>query len=251
MTRFAVIAATALALLAALAPAAGASTSPTMTLNQSAGRTAGSTANLGLDLKFTNSGTDSPEHLTLNLPPGLLANASIDGGTCLKATDVSGTACEVGTGTVSATADPVPGVLNLPVPVSVSVSFYLVPPPAPGDLAGLAVEGLGEQIGSTGAIRIRPSGDPDGVGVTLALVLPDHLPVLGINAAQISLTEINSTFDGLRYPATCPATPAALTATVDSYSDPTLHTVSAPLAVTGCSALPYSPAFQVSAIRRR
>jgi hypothetical protein len=253
LCRFAVTAAVVLGGLAALTPAAGASTSPAMTLNQSAGRSAGSTANLGLDLTFTNSGTDSPQHLTLNLPPGLLANASIDGGACLKTADVSGTTCRVGTGTVSATADPV-GLLNVPVPVSVSVSFYLVPPPAPGDLAGLAVEGLGEQIGATGGIRVRPSGDPDGVGVTIALVLPDHLPltlpVVGtVNAAQISLTEINSTFDSLRYPATCPSTPAALTATVDSYGDATVHTVAAPLAVTGCAALPYSPAFRVSAAR--
>ena len=248
LCRLIVIAAAVLAGVAALAPVAGASTSATMTLNQSAGRAAGSTANLGLDLKFTNSGTDSPHHLTINLPPGLLANASIDGGACLKTANVSGTTCRVGTGTVTATADPV-GLLNLPVPVSVSVSFYLVPPPAPGDLAGLAVEGLGEQIGSTGGIRIRPSGDPDGVGVTLTLTLPDQLPVLGINAAQISLTEINSTFDGLRYPATCPSTPAALSATVDSYADPTLHALAAPLSVTGCSALSYSPAFRVTATR--
>ena len=250
----AVAVAVAAAGLTALAPAAGASTTPTMTLNQSAGRTAGSTANLGLDLKFTNTGTDSPEHLTLNLPPGLLANASIDGGACLRTANVSGSACQVGTGSVTATADPIPPLLNLPVPVSVSVSFYLVPPPAPGDLAGLAVEGLGEQIGSTGGIRVRPSGDPDGVGVTLALVLPDQLPLTlplvgKVNAAQISLTEINSTFDALRYPATCPSKPAALTGAVDSYSDSTLHTVAATLTVTGCSGLSYAPAFRVSAVR--
>jgi hypothetical protein len=238
---------------ATLAPAAGASTTPTMTLNQSAGEAAGSTANLGLDLKFANTGTDSPRDLDINLPPGLLANASIDGGACLKTTNVSGTTCRVGTGTVTATADPI-GLLNVPVPVSVSVSFYLVPPPAPGDLAGLAVEGLGEQIGSTGGIRIRPSGDPGGVGVTLSLVLPDQLPLTlplvgQVNAAQISLTEINSTFDGLRYPTTCPSTPATVTAAVDSYSDPAVHALAAPLRVTGCAALPFSPAFKVSATR--
>jgi hypothetical protein len=136
----------------------------------------------------------------------------------------------------------------------VPVTFYLVPPPSAGDLAGLAVEGLGEQIGSTGEIKIRPSGDPAGVGVTLSLVLPDQLPLslppLGtINLVQISLTEINSTFNGLRYPATCPSTPARLSATVDSYSDPTLQTVSAPLAVTGCSSLAFSPSFKVTAAR--
>ena len=252
-TRGVISAVTAVAVALALAPAAGASVAPALSLNQSAGTAAGSTANLGLDLTFTNSGTDSPQHLTIALPPGLLANAAVNGGACLKAVNVSGSACTVGTGTVTATADPI-GLLNVPVPVSVPVTFYLVPPPAAGDLAGLAVEGLGEQIGPTGDIRIRPTGDPDGVGVTLSLVLPNQLPltlpIVGkINAAQISLTEINSTFDGLRYPATCPSTPARLTASVDSYGDPTLHTVSAPLSVTGCGSLPYAPTFKVSATR--
>src|SRR5207302_4141367 len=102
----------------------------------------------------------------IELPPGLLANASINGGACLKTADVSGSACQVGSGTVTAVPDPIPGVLNLPASVSVPVTFYLVPPPAAGDLAGLAVEGLGQQLGSTGEIKIRPTGDPAGVGVT-------------------------------------------------------------------------------------
>jgi uncharacterized membrane protein YgcG len=237
----------------ALAPAAGASITPTLSLNQSAGKTAGASHNLGLDLKFSDTGTDSPRDLSLNLPPGLLANASVDGGACLKQANVSGSACQIGSGTVSATADPL-GLLNVPVPVSVPVAFYLVPPPAAGDLAGLAVEGLGEQIGATGEIKVRPTGSPDGVGVTLNLRLPDQLPltlpIIGkINAAQISLTEINSTFDGLRYPATCPATPANLSASADSYGDATVHTVTAPLPVTGCASLAYAPAFTVSAAR--
>jgi hypothetical protein len=238
----------------ALAAAAGASTTPSIGLNQSAGTAAGSTTNLGLDLTFADTGTDSPHNLTINLPPGLLANASINGGSCLKAANTSGSACQVGSGTVTATADPIPPLVNLPVPVSVPVSFYLVPPPAPGDLAGLAVEGLGEQIGPTGDIRVRPTGDPNGVGVTIKLALPDQLPltlpIIGqVPTAFISLTEINSTFDRLRYPATCPATPARLSASADSYSDPTVHTTTAPLAVTGCASLSYSPVFKVTATR--
>jgi len=59
-----VVVALVLAGLAVLAPAAGASITPTLSLNQSAGKTAGSTANLGLDLKFTDTGTDSPQDLT-------------------------------------------------------------------------------------------------------------------------------------------------------------------------------------------
>ncbi|HKO29365.1 MAG TPA: hypothetical protein VJU80_18035 [Solirubrobacteraceae bacterium] len=237
----------------AAAPAAGASTGATLTLDQSAGNAAGSSADLGLDLKFTNSGTDSPRDLTIILPPGLLANASIDGGACLRTRTVTGTACKVGTGTVTATPDLV-GILNVPLPVSVPVSFYLVPPPAPGDLAGLAVMGLGEQLGATGAINVRPSGDPAGVGVTISLVLPNQLPLSlpglpPLNLTQISLNEIQSTFNALRYPASCPRPAANLTVDLDSYADSTAHSVAAPLIVTRCASLPYAPAFQATAAR--
>jgi hypothetical protein len=237
----------------AFAPAAIASTNATLTLDQSAGNTAGSSADLGLDLKFVNSGTDSPRDLSIILPPGLLANASIDGGTCLRSRNVSGTACKVGTGTVTATPDVI-GILNVPLPVSVPVSFYLVPPPAPGDLAGLAVMGLGEQLGATGAINVRPSGDPAGVGVTIRLVLPNQLPLSlpglpPVNLTQISLDEIKSTFKALRYPATCPRTAANLSVDVDSYADSATRSVAAPLPVTHCDALPYAPAFTATAVR--
>jgi hypothetical protein len=247
-----VVAIAALACLAA-APAAGASTRATLALEQSAGNTAGASADLGLDLKFTNSGTDSPRDLSIILPPGLLANASIDGGACLRSRNVSGTACKVGSGTVTATPDVV-GLLNVPLPVSVAVSFYLVPPPAAGDLAGLAVMGLGEQLGTTGAVRIRPSGDPAGVGVTIDLVLPNQLPLTlpglpPLSLTQISLDEIKSTFNALRYPATCPRPAANLEVDLDSYGDSTTRSASAPLTVTGCGALPYSPAFKATAAR--
>ncbi|HET6865938.1 MAG TPA: hypothetical protein VFH80_08450 [Solirubrobacteraceae bacterium] len=237
----------------ASAPAASASTSASVTLDQSAGNTAGSSADLGLDLKFTNSGTDSPRDLTIILPPGLLANASIDGGACLRARNVTGAACKVGTGTVTATPDLI-GILNVPLPVSVPVSFYLVPPPAAGDLAGLAVIGLGEQLGATGAIDVRPSGDPAGVGVTISLLLPNQLPLSlsglpTVNLTQISLDEIKSTFNALRYPATCPRNAASLKVDVDSYADSVTRSAAAPLHVTGCNALPYAPAFTATAVR--
>src|SRR5436305_1631248 len=121
-------------------------------------------------------------------------------------------------------------------------------------VAAVAVRGLGEQLGATGEVKIRPSGDPAGVGATIGLVLPNQLPLTlpglpPLNLTPISLDEINSTFDALRYPTTCPQTPAKLSALVDSYADPTVHTVAAPLVVTGCASLPYAPAFKLSAAR--
>jgi len=65
----------------------------------------------------------------------------------------------------------------------------------------------------------------------------------------ISIAEISSTFDGLRYPATCPATPQSFGVAVNSYGDPTVHTVGAPLSVTGCSSVAYAPQFSVTAVR--
>lgn len=221
----------------AFASTAGASVTPSLSLDQSAGTTAGSTQNLGVDLKFAPTGSDSPEHLTLDLPPGLLADASIDGGACLKGADLVDAACQVGSGTVTADAYGT-------IPITTPVTFDLVPPPQPGDLAGLAVNNNGTQIGATADVRIRPSGDPDGVGVAIDFVLPNSL-----YGVPISITDISSTFDGLRYPTTCPATPETFRVAVDSYSDPAVQSASAPLSVTGCSSLPYAPAFALSATR--
>ncbi len=222
---------------AVFAQAAQASTTPSISLDQSAGTQAGATQNLGMDLKFSDSAGDSPDVMTINLPPGLLANAAIDGGQCLKVADLSDTNCQVGTGVVTADAADL-------VPIPTDVTFDLVPPPNPGDLAGLAVNSATGQIGQTADIKVRPSGDPNGVGITINFVLPNNL--FGV---PIMITEINSTFDGLRYPTTCPSTPQNVGISVDSYNDTTVKQVSAPLNVTGCSALPYAPKLSVSATK--
>jgi hypothetical protein len=221
---------------ALFAPAAWASATPTLSLDQSAGTAAGSTTNLGLNLSFADSSGDSPDDMTINLPPGLLADASMDGGACLKMTDLSDTACQVGTGTVTANALDLVPLQNLPV------TFDLVAPPAAGDLAGIAVNfDNGTQIGDTADVKVRPSGDPDGVGISLDFVLPNSL--FGV---PIQITQIDSTFDGLRYPTTCPSTPAKLGVSANSYDDSTSQTATAPLSVTGCSALPYAPKLSVT-----
>jgi hypothetical protein len=222
----------------ALAPAASAAITPTMSVTTATPAIAGSTSSLGLDLKFAPSGNDSPDAVTINLPPGVLADAALDGGACLTSTDITDPTCQIGSGTVSAVA------LGL-VPITTPVNFYLVPPPAAGDLAGLAVaDTTGDQIGATDGIVIRPSGDPDGVGVTLDLTLPNSLGV------PISITEINSTFTGIRFPATCPATPANITMSANSYdAASTTQSATAPLPVAGCASLPYSPQYSLSAAR--
>jgi hypothetical protein len=225
----------------ALAPAAGASITPALTLDQSHGTGAGSTVPLGLDLKFAPSASDSPKDLTLGLPPGLLADASIDGGACLHSR-VPVAACQVGTGSVTATT------LSL-LPLTIPVTFDLVAPPKPGDLAGVATMtnllGSPTQLGTAGEITLRSGSDPAGIGLNIAL---SNLPNT-FSGMSISLDELQSNFAGLRLPTSCPAPSARITVTADSYSDPTAKTTSAPLSVTNCSKLAFTPAFHLTAVR--
>jgi hypothetical protein len=218
------------------ASGASAAVTPTVTPSSTAPLKAGATGNLGLDLTFAPTGSDSPKDLTLNLPPGLLSNVAIDDGGCLKTADIETATCQIGSGTVDAYVE------GIPVPTN--VGFYLVPPPTAGDLAGLAVASNGEQIGSTAAITVRPSGNPDGVGATINFVLPDTLDGL-----PLQIKEIDSTFDGLRFPTSCPSTPAQLTVAVNSYDDSTVKDAATPVRVSGCSSLAYQPKYALSVVR--
>jgi hypothetical protein len=224
------------------AASASASVTPALTLDQSGGTQAASTIPLGMSFNFSPSAGDSPKDLTIGLPPGLLADASINGGACLQSSTPTA-ACQVGTGTVTAT------ILGGLVPVTGQVAFDLVAPPKPGDLAGLAllVTLLGQtsQLGSPGEIAVRSVTDPAGFGLNIAFAnIPNTYQSMPIQVQSMS-----STLSGVRMPASCPATPANVTVTTDSYSDSTSHTASAPLQVTGCPALPFTPAFHVTATK--
>ncbi|HEX8974948.1 MAG TPA: hypothetical protein VF781_00420, partial [Solirubrobacteraceae bacterium] len=174
-------------------------------------------------------------------------NASIDGGACLS-DSMPNPACQVGTGTVTAT----PFLLGLPGPsVGVRVTFDLVAPPAPGDLAGLAivatnpVTGVPAQLGGPGDITVSAQG-----AVSIAFHnIPDTYPILGPAAVPIAVDEIQSTFDALRMPTRCPSPAARFAVSADSYADPTPKPASAPLNVSGCSSLPFSPQLSASAVK--
>lgn len=226
--------------MAALAPAAGATINPVSVALTPSSATAGSTRNLGTDITFSPSSGDSTKDLTLQLPAGLLANAAIDGGACLKSATPT-PACQVGSGTVTA------NILGGLVPVGLPATFDLVAPPSQADLAGLAVlvtapGGQPTQLGAPAAVTIRPPTDPAGVGLNIAFTnIPDTFDGL-----PLQLHEINSTFNGLRFPDTCPAAPAKVMVTADSYASATPTTGSAPLTVTGCSSERFAPGFAVS-----
>ena len=236
--------------VAVLAPAASAAIAPAVTLTQTA-NAAGASSDVSLDLTFAPTGTDSPKDLTVALPPGLLADASIDGGACLSATSAVA-ACQIGSGTVNATLDALSILGPLNAPLSLPVSFYLVAPPSPADLAGVLTVAnpgtpLASNLGSPADVIVRSSGDPAGVGLTERFAnLPDTVSQSGVSV-PISVTELKSTFTGLRLPTNCGASTVNVSA--DSYADATSRSTSAPLIVTGCAALPFAPAFHVSATR--
>lgn len=227
---------------AVIAPAASASISPTMTLSDTSSA-AGSSTNLTIDVQFSPSSGDSPKDLTVLLPPGLLSNAAIDGGACLSNTSTTPVAaCQVGTGTVTAAGL---GIL----PITGTLAFDLVAPPKPGDLAGVAafltLLGSTSELGSPADVTVRPPGSADGVGLNMAFTnMPDTYDGL-----PISVSDLDTTFSGMRMPTSCPSPSARVIASGDSYSDATLKTSSAPLAVTDCSAVPYAPKFSVNATK--
>jgi hypothetical protein len=226
--------------MAAIAPAAGASINPVAVALSPSSAAAGSTGNLGTDITFNPSSGDSTKDLTLQLPPGLLANAAIDGGACLKSATPTA-ACQVGSGTVTA------NILGGLVPVGLPATFDLVAPAGQADLAGLAVlvtapGGQPTELGTPANVTVRPTTDPDGVGLDIAFAnIPNTFQGL-----PLQLHEINSTFDGLRFPDTCPAAPATVNVTADSYDTAAATAGSAPLTVTGCGSEPYAPGFSVA-----
>src|ERR1700759_193330 len=186
---------------AVLAPVASASVTPAVTLDQSGGTRAASTVPLGMNLSFSPSGSDSPKDLTIGMPPGLLADAAINGGACLH-TSTPTAACPVGSGTVSATG------LGL-LPVAGQVAFDLVAPPKPGDLAGLALMvtllGQTSQLGSPGEIAVRPATDPAGFGLNISFAnIPDTYSE-GPLTLSIQVQSMSTTLSGVRMPASCPA----------------------------------------------
>ncbi|MEA2144924.1 MAG: hypothetical protein QOG59_511, partial [Solirubrobacteraceae bacterium] len=228
--------------LAVLTPAlAAAAISPTLTATPSS-HAAGLSVSLSTDIKFAPSSGDSPKDLTLSLPPGLLSNAAIDGGACLKAT-APVPACQVGRGSATATAS-----LIVPVTMQVSLTFYLVAPPKPNDLAGLYIEAglpVNGPLGSPGEVSIRPAD----AGVDVAFTnIPNTATITGLTV-KTSVSELKTTLTGVRMPTSCPSAPATIRVAADSYASASPKSASAHLSVTGCNGLPFTPTFSLTAVR--
>jgi hypothetical protein len=200
----------------ALPAAASAAITPTLTLDQTAGTTAGSSPAIGFNASFAPSpSTDGVKDVTFALPPGLLANEAINNGACLTSSSPS-SACQVGSGTVTA------GGMATPV------TLYLVAPPKTTDVAGLALV--------SGTSPATPVSTADvTLGATGLNVAFSGLP------ANLDISAMSVTFTNLRLPTSCPSPAANVTLTADSQGDSTAKTATAPLNVAGCSSLPYAP----------
>ena len=196
-------------------------------------RISGSTSGFG----YSRSG-DTVKDMTLALPAGLLANASIDGGKCI-ASPTPIAACQVGSGSITATATVL--LKLLPVTETLSAEFDLVAPPTPATSPACRcwprtrrtlVAGY-QPLGTPADVTVRPSD----AGLNIAFAgLPNTYPLnvygLGLGTVPISVSDISSTFDNLLFPSSCPSKPASLTVTTDSYSAP-ISSASSPLTVTG------------------
>src|SRR5271154_6747633 len=122
LTRSALIGLLTIAATTIFAPAASATISPGLTLEQGAGTSAGSSVATGFDINSHATIADSLQNLTVGLPPGLLVNLNTNGGTCL-ASAAPTPLCQIASGTLN-------GATGTPV------SLYLVTPPTPSGIVG-------------------------------------------------------------------------------------------------------------------
>lgn len=119
---------------------------PTLTLEQGAGTTAGTSPATGFNINFNpRLGVDSVKNLTIAFPPGFLLNLGMNGGECVTAT-APNPLCVLGTGTINSTKG-----------VATPVTLYLVAPPTLANLAGIAFVIQG---GATITGPVSPSPPP-------------------------------------------------------------------------------------------
>ena len=217
------------AAVAAIFPAVSAATiTPRLALNQSAGTTAGSSPATGFDVNFTplsgvggsalgEVGGDSVRNLTIALPKGFLINLAVDGGACVVASTPS-PSCQIGSGVING-------------PGGRPVSMYLVAAPKPSDIAGVetTIEGASTVVGE----------------LTLGTS-----PEIGLDLSYSNLapgtTEFQFTLNSPRLPTTC--SPESVTVGAQSWQGSS-GIATAPLTVTGCGSLPYSPTVAATVTR--
>ena len=213
-----------LGLLAAAAmavfPAASAATiAPKLVIEQGAGTTAGSTTATGFNIDFKTLGADSVRDLVVALPPGFMINLQTAGGACL-ATTTPVPSCRLGGGTINGPGGP-------------PLALYLVAPPKISDVAGVAfvVEGGETRIGDV-TLETSPA-------LSLTLSFRFLAP---------ATTQLQFTLSSPRLPTRCG--PELEVAVAAASWQGLSGSTTAPLTVTGCSALPYAPTVAATVTKR-
>jgi hypothetical protein len=211
------------AALAILPAFASAAIAPTLAIDQGAGTTAGSSPPTGFDINMNPKDLDAAKTLTISFPAGFLPNLQTDGGVCLGSVAIN-PACQLGSGMING-------------PSGTPVALYLVAPPVLSDVAGVAVTIGGTATpAATGDLTL--AGTAPNIGLNLVF---NNLPPLLVGGAPSpsAIKELQFTLVGPRLPTSCSGA-HTVTATATSQLGGS-GAASAPLAVTGCGALPYAP----------
>ena len=203
------------AAVTAISPAlAQAVLTPTLTLEQGAGTTAGTSPATGFNINFNpRLGVDSVKDLTIGFPPGFLLNLGMNGGACVTSSAPS-PLCVLGTGTIHTTKG-----------VATPVTLYLVAPPTLANVAGIAFVIQG---GATITGPVTPSPSSPATWTVSFVGFP------------IGIEEMQFTLAGPRLPTSCGASRTVTIQTL-SYELNSTASASAPLVVTGCNTVAYAP----------
>jgi len=221
-----------------VAAPAMASAAPTLTVTPTTLQ-AGGDPNVTSDATFFASpATDSPESVTLALPPGLLTSASANA-SCLTATP-SGS-CVIGSGTATVT------VAGVGTPVT-AITLTLTTPPAASDIAGIAVAFPVPYAGLdfTAAVSATSTGS-----LVMQGTIPDELaatPTLALSELALTLNGTLNSQPFTRLPTSCGA--ATTTLSFTSYNGgATPQTAAGAFTPTGCSSLAFTPTLVASATK--
>ena len=219
------------AAVAAICPAvSGATITPRLGINQAAGTTAGSSPAIAFNIDFTplsgvagnllgEVGGDSVKNVTIAFPSGFMINLAGNGGACVVASTPS-PSCLIGSGLIDG-------------PGGKALNMYLVAAPKPSDVAGVetTIEGESPVIGE----------------LTLGTS-----PEIGFDLSYSNLapgiTELQFTLNGARLPTSC--SPAENVTVGASSWQGSSGIATAPLTVTGCSGLTFTPSVAATVVKQ-
>jgi hypothetical protein len=211
------------AALAILPASASASIAPTLAIDQAAGTTAGSSPATGFDINMNPQLGDAAETLTISFPAGFLLNLQTDGGACLGSAAIN-PACQLGSGMINGSS-------------GTPVALYLVAPPNLSDVAGIVLS-IGGSATNTATGELTLAGSAPNIGLSLAFSnLPPRLAGGALSPSAIK--ELQFTLAAPRLPSSCSGAHTVTVAATSQLGGS--GATSAPLAVTGCGALPYAP----------